>query len=92
MYYDNNKDADVELENEPFLAIPKMHEPGLDDGVDEPTAFRISLYIGAIILLSLSCFASIYVSLSPRAPIMEPSKIFPELLYSEYCFGLSGRV
>ncbi|KAJ8520845.1 hypothetical protein ONZ45_g2363 [Pleurotus djamor] len=71
MYHDNTKDADVEieLENEPFLSHSKL-EQGDNDDFDKTTALQILLYIGAIVLLSFSCFTSIHILLTP--PPVEP--------------------
>lgn len=48
----------------------------------DTSAVCLSLYFIGIILLSFSSFATLRVLLYPTHPTMDPSNIFPELLYS----------
>ncbi|KAF9497144.1 hypothetical protein BDN71DRAFT_1445169 [Pleurotus eryngii] len=89
-HYSHTKDSGVceyiELEQHE----PLLYSPGKDVGTEEAeescgkdiSALCLTLYFAGIILLSFSCFTTLHILLTPPAPSMEPSKIFPELLYS----------
>ncbi|KAF4582428.1 hypothetical protein EYR38_002548 [Pleurotus pulmonarius] len=57
-------------------------DQGLEGYEKDPSAVRLTLYVVGIVLLSFSSFATLHVLLYPTSPPMDPSNIFPELLYS----------